>query len=107
MDIIIFVGILIVISIISNIKKAVYWIKFKNKYPILSDELPDEILSVGDKVFISKIEFEFLGISTYDGLWYVFMPENSVTPVSYTDGCLQQIDAVYGRYGLKWKRIKS
>lgn len=107
MDLIIYVGILLVVLIISNIKKAIKWVEFKNKYPILSDELPDGILSVGDRVFIGKTELEFRGVSQYDGLWYVFMPENSVTPVSYTGRMLQRIDTIYGRFGLKWKRVKS
>lgn len=101
------VYILIGIFAVFCVRKAFLWVEFKNKYPILSDELPNGILSVGDKVFIGKTELEFKGVSKYDGLWYVFMPENSVTPVSYTGRMLQRIDTIYGRFGLKWKRVKS
>lgn len=101
------VYILIGIFAVFCVRKAFLWVTFKNKYPILSDNLPDRILSVGDKVVIGKSELEYRGISTHNGLNYVFMPENSVNPVSYSEGDLHQlIDAIYGSYGLKWKKVK-
>lgn len=108
MDLIICVGILLLILSVGYIRKAIRWIKFKNKYPILSEELPDHILSVGDKVYIGKTELEYRGINTHDGLYYVFMPDNSVSSICYMEKEIKEkIDSIYGSYGLKWKRVKS
>jgi hypothetical protein len=108
MDLIICIGILLVILSVVYIRKAIGWIKFKNKYPILSEELPDRILSVGDKVYIGKTELEYRGISTYNDLYYVFMSDNSLDPTLYREREIKEkIDSIYGSYGLKWKRVKS
>lgn len=89
------------------IPKCYNWIKFKNQYPILSAELPSGILEEGDIVYLGKHKYEYRGTSNKNGLWYVLMGDNSVTPY-YIDraDAISKIDALYGRYGIKWKRIK-
>lgn len=103
MDIIIFIACLFIAY---WIPKAYKWVKFKNKYPILSAQPPSQILEIGDIVCFGNTKKEFVGISRKDGLWYVFMPDNSVTP-EYMDvsDAIARMDSVYGRYGIKWKKV--
>lgn len=88
------------------IPKAYRWIKFKNKYPILSAQLPSKVLEVGDIVCFGDCKKEFMGVNRTDGYWYVFMPDNSVTPEFIeTSDAIARMDSIYGRYGLKWKKV--
>lgn len=89
------------------IPKCYNWIKFKNKYPILSAEPPANIMETGDVVYLGKHKYEYMGRNNTNGLWYVFMPEDSVTPcyIDQSDAA-RRMDAVYGRFGIKWKKIK-
>lgn len=91
---------------LTYIQKAYKWIKFKTKYPLLSKEIPSGILSVGDEVvFEDNRRMEFAGINREGSINYLFMPENSVTPVSYKEReVIDKIDTVYGEFGIKWKR---
>lgn len=103
MDLILYIVCLFVACWIPKVFK---WIKFKNKYPILSAQLPSGILEVGDIVYFGEYKKTFRGVSTTDGHWYVFMPDNSVTPefIEVSDA-IARMDAIYGIYGIKWKKV--
>ncbi len=99
--------IIILLFIIYWIYVAYNWIKFKNKYPILSNEPPTGILEVGDYVSFGKGKVQYLGINKVDGFYYVFTKENSMD-FTYLDQSelFEQLESVYGSYGIKWKKIK-
>ena len=88
------------------IPKVCGWVKFKNKYPILSAQPPSKVLEVGDIVWFGDDKKEFVGVNRTDGLWYVFVPDNSVTEeFMEVSDAIARMDAIYGRYGIKWKKI--
>ena len=47
-----------------------------------------------------------MGVNRTDGLWYVFVPDNSVTEeFMEVSDAIARMDAIYGRYGKKKKKI--
>lgn len=103
METLLFIAVLFVLY---WIYKAYGWVRFKNKYPILSAEIPAGILEVGDYVSFGGGKVQYLGISREEGLYFVFEQENSINNSCLTKSQLEdRLDAVYGRYGLKWKRV--
>lgn len=102
------IGIILVLAVIAGywLFKLYHWIMYKNKYPILSSEPPSGIIEIGDTVYFGNIKKEFRGVSRTDGIWFVFMPDDSVSP-EYMDrsDAIKRMDAIYGRYGIKWKKV--
>ena len=84
------------------------WIVYKNKYPILSSEIPNDILEVGDEVSFGKGKVHYLGIYNEGDIYYVFEREDSIDRQYLRINELKnRLDTVYGRYGIKWKRMLS
>lgn len=96
-----------VIAAVYWLYKGYKWIKFKNKYPILSSDPPAGILEKGDYVFLGNSKVQYLGISNTDGIWFVFTKENSIYNTHLSGSQLKErLNAVYGKYGLKWQKVK-
>lgn len=106
MDILIFIILLIAGTCIPKVYK---WVKYKIKYPILSADIPEGILEIGDIVCIGKLKCKYTGLKNNDeiGLCYVFKMEIVPLPLYIGVDATQGITAVYGRYGLKWKYKKQ
>lgn len=87
--------------------KGYKWVQYKNKYPILSAEIPSGILCVGDEASFGKNTRRYLGIDNKHGdILYVFDGE-TLDNVYYNEKELtERLDAVYGQYGIKWKKVK-
>lgn len=90
------------------LNKAYCWVKFKTQYPILSPEPPVGILKKGDYASFGKDKVQFYGISNREDLYYVFEKEDSIYYDYLTKSeLIERLDAVYGKYGLKWKRVNN
>ena len=88
--------------------KGCKWVTYRNRYPIFSKLPPDGILSNGDYATFGEHKKQYHGIDRKHGdILYVFMPENSVVPCYHNKSYIDEnMDSVYGRYGIKWKKIK-
>lgn len=73
---------------------------------MISSSFPLNILEAGDVVYLEGRKYTFYGISRTDGLWYMLMPDDGITcrhfDYKYAEN---KIDSVYGKYGIKWKRV--
>ena len=98
--------VIVAIVVVYWLYKGYKWIEYKNKYPILSAYPPAGILESGCYVTIGNRRYEYLGVDTKHGdILFVFRGETLETTFYNKKELFDRLDSVYGRYGLKWKKV--